>query len=56
MVANQTENSRLKQRSVIEYLVVEKFKPNEIYKKMCDVYGEVWLNKKKKKKKCLQMD
>ena len=38
MMANQIENSKLKQRSLIKCLVAEKYKPCEIYRKLCDVY------------------
>ena len=38
MVASQTEY--LKQRSVIKFMVAEKCKPCEIYRRMCDEYGE----------------
>ena len=44
MVANQTEFSAIEQRSVIKVLVAVMSKPSEIYKKMCDVYGEACLN------------
>ena len=43
MATNQTEYSWLKQSSVIKFLVAEKC---EIYRKMCDVYGEVCFNGK----------
>ena len=39
-MANQTECSRLEQRSVINYLVAEKYKLWEIYKIKCGVYEE----------------
>ena len=45
MITNQTECSRLEQRSVIKCSVAEKCKPCEIYKRMCDVYGEVCFSK-----------
>ena len=48
MAANQIECSRLEQRSVIRYLVAEKYKPGEFY--MCDLYREACFVKK-----CLQM-
>ena len=35
MAANQTECSKLEQRSVIESLVSEKYKQCEIYKRVC---------------------
>ena len=41
MKPNQTECFRLKQRSVIIYLVAEEYKPSEIYWRMCDGFGEV---------------
>ena len=40
MKANQTKCSRLEQRSIFKFLVAEKCKPCEIYRKMSDVYGE----------------
>ena len=33
MVANQTESSRLQQKSVIKFFVAEKYKPCKIYQK-----------------------
>ena len=39
-MANQTECSWLEQRSVMKFLVVKKRKPCEIYRRICDVYGE----------------
>ena len=39
MVANQTESSRLEQRSVIIFLAAEKYKP-------CKIYGEACFDKK----------
>ena len=38
MAAKQTEYSRLELRSVINFLVAEKCKSCEIYKRMCDVH------------------
>ena len=38
MVANKAEFLRLELRSVIKFLVAEKCKPCEIYRRMCDVY------------------
>ena len=38
MAANQTVCFRLKQKSVIKSLMVEKYKPCELYRRMCDVY------------------
>ena len=46
MAQNQTEISRLEQRSVIKFLVAGKGKPHEIYRRMCDMYGEACLGKK----------
>ena len=40
ITANQTESSRLEQRSVIRCLVAEKYKQYEIYKRMYNVYRE----------------
>ena len=40
MLANQIECTRFEQRSVIKYLVAEKCKLCEIYRRICDVYGE----------------
>ena len=39
--------SRLEQRSVIKFLVAEKCKQCEVYRRMCNVYGEAYFNKKK---------
>ena len=47
MVANQTECTRLEQSSLIKFLVAEKFKPCEIYRRMCDVYRETCFSHKK---------
>ena len=61
MAANQTQCSRLEQRSVIEFVVADECKPGEIYRMMCDVGkhidspvkrkvpGEVIRKKKKRK-------
>ena len=46
MVANQTACSKLEQRSVIKVLVTEKGKPSEIYRRMCDAYGEASFSQK----------
>ena len=43
-MANQTEYSRLEQRSLMKFLVAEKCKPYEIYKRIYDVYGEACFN------------
>ena len=48
MVANQTKGSRLEQRTVTKFLMAEKYKPCEVYRRMCDMYREVGLNKKEK--------
>ena len=47
MVANQTESSRLEQRSVIIFLVAEKCKLCDTYRRMCDVHREVYFSLKK---------
>ena len=47
MATNQTKCSRFEQRSVIKFLVPEKCKPCEIYRKMYDVLEEACLRKKK---------
>ena len=39
--------STQKQRSVIKFLVAEKCKPCEIYRRMCDAYGEACFSHKK---------
>ena len=46
IVANQRERSRYEQRSVIKFLLAEKGKPCEIYRKMCYVYEEVCFSQK----------
>ena len=46
MAANQTECFRLEQRSVIKFLMAEKYKLYEIYWRMSDVYREACLNQK----------
>ena len=38
MMANQTECSQLEQRSAIKFLVAEKDKSSEIFRRICDVY------------------
>ena len=38
--------SRLEQKSVIKFLVAEKCKPCEIYKRICDKYREECFSKK----------
>ena len=40
MPENKTECSWLEQRSVMKFLLAEKYKPCEIYRRMYDVYGE----------------
>ena len=45
MAANQSAHSL--NRSVIKFLMVEEYKPHEIYRRMCDVYGEACFSKKK---------
>ena len=52
MVENQTEYSRLEQRSVIKFVMAEKCKSCEIYWRTCDVNGEECVCLKE----CLQMD
>ena len=46
MAANQTEHSRLEQRSVIKVLIAEKCKPCEIYSRLCDIYREAYFSQK----------
>ena len=38
---------QIEQRSVIKYLLAEMCKACEIYRKMCDVYEEVYFSKKR---------
>ena len=40
MVANQTECFRLEQKPAIKFLVAEKCKPYEIYRRMFNEYRE----------------
>ena len=47
MIANQVKCSRLEQRSIIKFLLAENCKPCEIYRRICDVYGEARFIKKK---------
>ena len=47
MAPNQTECPRLEQRSVIKFLVTEKCKLYEIYRRICNMYNEACFNKKK---------
>ena len=44
MMVNQTEGSRLEQRSVIKLLVDKKCKPYDINKGVSDMYGEACFN------------
>ena len=46
MAANQTNYSRLEQRSLIESLVDEKGKQSKIYGRMSDVYREACFSQK----------
>ena len=46
MKENQIACSRLKQRSVIKFLLGEKCKPNDIYRKMCNMYGKICFSQK----------
>ena len=46
MGANQTKCSRLEQKSVIKPLLAEKYKPSEVYKRICNVYRKACLSKK----------
>ena len=43
---DKSECSRLEQRSVIKFLVADKCKPCEIYRRMCDVYWEACFSQK----------
>ena len=47
MKENETECSRLKQRSVIKFPVAEKSTPYEIYRRIYDVYGDKYFSQKK---------
>ena len=47
MVKNQIVCFRLEQRSVIKFWVAKKYKPCEIYRKMCDVYREACFNQER---------
>ena len=40
MATNQAGCSRSGQKSVVQFLLVQKCKPCDIYRRMCDVYGE----------------
>ena len=46
MTANQIKCSKIEQKSVIEYLTVEKYKSCEVYRRICDVYGETYFSQK----------
>ena len=46
MVANQTKCSLFEQRSLIKFLVANKCKPCEIYRRICDGYGKACFRKK----------
>ena len=46
MAANETQCSRIEQRSLIKFLLAEKCKPREIYRRICDVYGEACFSQK----------
>ena len=45
-MVNRTECSWLEQKSVIKFLVAEKCKPCEIYRRMCDVYRKACFSQK----------
>ena len=45
MVANQTQCSKFQQRSIMKFLVADKYKPCEIYRRMYYVYGEACFSK-----------
>ena len=45
MAAHPTEFTRPEQRSVIEFLVAEKCKPCEIYRRVYDVHEKAYLNR-----------
>ena len=46
MATNQAEYSKLEQRSVKIFLLAEKYKPCEIYLRICDVYREACFSQK----------
>ena len=46
MAVNQTKRFRLEQKSVIKSLLAEKWKPCEIYQKICDEYWEACFSQK----------
>ena len=45
LMAGQTEHFKFEERSVIKFLVAEKCKPCEIYRRMCDVFGDACFSK-----------
>ena len=45
MTTDQTENPGLEHRSVIKFLQAEKYKPCEIYIRMCNVYRKAFFSK-----------
>ena len=45
IAANQTKRSRLERKTVIKFLVAEKRKLCDIYKRMCDVCREYFSEK-----------
>ena len=47
MLANQKVCSKLEQRSAIKFLLAEKCKACEIYRRMYDVNGEAYFSPKK---------
>ena len=47
MVANQIVYSSLEQRSVLKFLLFEKGKLCEIYRRIFDLYGEACFSQKK---------
>ena len=42
MPPNQIACSTLEQKSVIKFLVAQKCKPYQIYRRKCDVYGDAF--------------
>ena len=46
MAGNQTDRSKFEQTSVIKSLMTEKYKPGDIYSRMCDVYREAFIKSK----------
>ena len=51
MVKNHTEFSKFEKSFVLKSLVAEKCQSFDLYRRICDVYGEVCFNKEK----CLQI-